>query len=153
LVATDSRPRLPGVLLARLLALPLIGSLAARIARAPNRSPLVRKFLTPFHARLLRRSGGRLQRSWLLAAGQPVLSLTTTGRRTGQARSTVVTCFTDHDQLAVAGMNLGVARTPAWALNLEADPRAVIELRGPDDRRHRTARHSPRGHTPLAALG
>lgn len=130
LIEADSRPRFAGVLLGWLIELPLIGPRVARAARAPNRIPFVRAWVTPFHAWLLRRTGGRLRRSWLFAAGQPVMSLTTIGRRSGQPRSTVVTCFTYGDQLAVAGMNLGVARNPSWALNLEANPEATIELGG-----------------------
>jgi deazaflavin-dependent oxidoreductase (nitroreductase family) len=108
----------------------VIGGWLARSARAPNRIPFVRRYFTPLHAGLLRRSGGRLRRSWLFAAGQPVLSLTTIGRRSGRPRSTVVACFTCGDDLAVAGMNLGVERNPNWALNLEANPAATIELGG-----------------------
>jgi deazaflavin-dependent oxidoreductase (nitroreductase family) len=130
LVEADSRPRRAGVLLAWLVDLPLVGPSAARLVRAPNRIPFVRRRVTPLHAWLLRRTGGRLRRSWLFAAGQPVLSLTTIGRRSGEPRSTAVTCFTDGDELALAGMNLGVARNPAWALNLEATPEATIELGG-----------------------
>jgi F420H(2)-dependent quinone reductase len=130
LVEADSRPRLPSVLLGRVVELPWIGRWAARVLRAPNSVPVVRLWITPFHAWLLRRTGGRLRRSWLFAAGQPVLSLTTIGRRSGKPRSTVVTCFTYDDKLGVAAMNLGIARNPAWALNLEANPKATIELRG-----------------------
>ena len=130
LIEADSRPRFAGVLLGWLVELPLIGPWVARATRAPNRLPFVRTGATPFHAWLLRRTGGRLRRSWLFAAGQPVLSLTTAGRRSGQPRSTVVTCFTYGDDLALAGVNLGVARNPSWALNLEANPDATIELRG-----------------------
>lgn len=130
LVASESRPRAPGVLLGRLMKLPWIGVRVAEATRAPNRMPVVRRWLTPSHARLLQRAGGRLRRSWLLAAGQPVMSLTTTGRRSGQPRSTVVTCFTHGDDLAVAAMNLGLEQHPSWALNLAADPHATIELRG-----------------------
>jgi deazaflavin-dependent oxidoreductase (nitroreductase family) len=130
LVEADSRPRLAGVLLGWLVGLPRIGTWVARAARAPNRIPFVRSMFTPFHAWLLRRTGGRLRRSWMFAAGQPVLSLTTIGRRSGRPRSTVVTCFTYGDYLAFAGMNLGVARNPSWALNLEANLEATIALRG-----------------------
>ena len=66
----------------------------------------------------------------MFAAGQPVMALTTLGRRSGRPRTTVVTCFTYGDDLACAGMNLGVAQNPAWALNLEANAEATIELRG-----------------------
>jgi deazaflavin-dependent oxidoreductase (nitroreductase family) len=66
----------------------------------------------------------------VFAAGQPVLSLTTTGRRTGRPRTTAVACFRDGDDLVLAGMNLGMSKDPNWAFNLEATPKAVIELRG-----------------------
>lgn len=94
------------------------------------RARLAVTLLTRAHALLLQLSGGRLKRSWLFAAGQPVLSLTTTGRKTGIARTTAVACFVWDEDLVIAGMNLGVERVPAWALNLAADPIATIELEG-----------------------
>jgi deazaflavin-dependent oxidoreductase (nitroreductase family) len=86
--------------------------------------------VTRFHAWLLRRTGGRLRRSWLFAAGQPVLALTTIGRRSGRPRSTAVVGFAAGEDLALAAMNLGLERHPSWALNLEANPHATIEVRG-----------------------
>jgi deazaflavin-dependent oxidoreductase (nitroreductase family) len=129
-VETESRPRRFGALLAWLVGLPVVGDWLARATRAPILIRPLSTRLTRFHAWLLRRTGGRLRRSWLLAAGQPVLSLTTVGRRSGQLRSTAVACFTYGDDLAVAGMNLGVARHPAWALNLEANPEATVGVGG-----------------------
>jgi deazaflavin-dependent oxidoreductase (nitroreductase family) len=129
LVEDDSRRRWFGVLLGRLLELPFIGPLLVRLGRLPNTLPTTSR-VTRLHAWLLRGSRGRLRRSWVFAAGQPVLSLTTTGRKSGLPRSTAVACFVDGSDLVVAGMNLGVARDPAWALNLEARPEATIELRG-----------------------
>ena len=82
------------------------------------------------HAALLRRSGGRLRRSRLLAGGQPVLALTTIGRRSGEARETVVAYVRHGDGYASAALNLGSDRDPAWALNVRADPRAWIEVAG-----------------------
>ena len=71
-----------------------------------------------------------MRRSWLFAAGQPVLSLTTTGRRSGQERSTAVSCFVDGDDMVLAAMNLGRSTQPAWVHNLRANPAATIELGG-----------------------
>lgn len=130
LIAGDSRRRGAGVLLGRAMDLRVIGSALARLARAPSRARPAATGVGRIHARMLRRSDGRVRRSWLFAAGQPVLSLTTVGRRSGQPRTTAVACFRDGDDLALAGMNLGSERTPAWALNLEADPQATIVLGG-----------------------
>ena len=102
----------------------------ARLGRLPNQIPFISSRVTRFHAWLLRRSGGQLRRSWAFAAGQPVLSLTTVGRKSGQKRSTAVACFVDEDDLVLAGMNLGRAQNPAWALNLAANPEAEITLGG-----------------------
>jgi deazaflavin-dependent oxidoreductase (nitroreductase family) len=56
--------------------------------------------------------------------------LSTVGRKSGLPRSTAVACFTDGEDLVVAGMNLGVDRHPSWALNLEANPEATIDFAG-----------------------
>jgi deazaflavin-dependent oxidoreductase (nitroreductase family) len=124
LVRRDSRRRGVGALAGRLAERPRL----ARLLGAPN--PKVATAVGRVHARLLRASGGRLRRSWLFAAGQPVAALTTVGRRTGQPRTTPVACFVDGDDLAVAAMNLGAPRDPAWALNLTAEPRAQLTVAG-----------------------
>jgi F420H(2)-dependent quinone reductase len=124
-----SRRRRVGVVLGWLVDLPVVGHWLAWLARLPNQLPGSSR-LTRLHALLLRISGGRLRRSWLFAAGQPVLSLTTTGRRTGKKRSTAVACFASDGELVVAGMNLGLGHDPAWALNLEANPDATIDIDG-----------------------
>jgi deazaflavin-dependent oxidoreductase (nitroreductase family) len=129
LVGTDSRRRRFGTVAGRLVDLPVIGPWLARAARAPNRLRFSSR-VTRLHARLLRLARGRLRRSWLFAAGQPVLALTTVGRRSGLARSTAVACFSHGEDLVVAGMNLGLPRDPAWVLNLEANPEATIDIGG-----------------------
>jgi deazaflavin-dependent oxidoreductase (nitroreductase family) len=65
-----------------------------------------------------------------LPPDNPVLALTTVGRRSGLGRSTAVACFSHGEDLVVAGMNLGLPRDPAWVLNLEANPEATIDIRG-----------------------
>jgi len=82
------------------------------------------------HAGLLRLSRGRIRRSRLLAGGQPVLALTTTGRRSGNPRTTVVAYVRHGGAYAVGALNLGSDRDPAWCLNLRADPRGWVEVDG-----------------------
>jgi deazaflavin-dependent oxidoreductase (nitroreductase family) len=61
-------------------------------------------------------------------AGMPVLLLTTTGRRSGKARTTPLTFFRDGPDLVVIGSNGGADRPPDWSLNLEQTPRAVVQI-------------------------
>jgi deazaflavin-dependent oxidoreductase (nitroreductase family) len=74
-------------------------------------------------------SGGRTSAPALLA-GLPVLELTTTGRRSGLRRTTHLIAVPYGDTLALLATNFGGPTTPAWALNLEADPRATVTHRG-----------------------
>lgn len=63
-------------------------------------------------------------------AGLPALVLTSTGRRTGRPRDTHLIAIPIGDTLALLGTNFGQPSTPAWVLNLEADPRATVTYRG-----------------------
>jgi deazaflavin-dependent oxidoreductase (nitroreductase family) len=56
----------------------------------------------------------------------PVLVLTTTGRKSGQQRSTPVGYLKHGDAFAVLASNAGNDRSPAWWLNLRADPSAEV---------------------------
>lgn len=59
----------------------------------------------------------------------PLCFLTTTGRTSGQPR-TVPLVYVDvgGDVVAVAASNYGQKQPPAWSLNLDADPRATLEI-------------------------
>jgi deazaflavin-dependent oxidoreductase (nitroreductase family) len=81
---------------------------------------------TRAHAALIRLSGGRIRRSFLFTGGMPVLVLTTTGRKSGQRRSTPVGYLKHGDAFAVLASNAGNDRSPAWWLNLQADPGAEV---------------------------
>jgi len=72
-----------------------------------------------------RATGGRLLGS---LDGAPLLLLTTTGRRSGQRRTAPVVYLADGERMVVIGSNAGNAHAPAWALNLEADPEAEVEV-------------------------
>jgi len=60
----------------------------------------------------------------------PVLLLTTTGRRSGEKRTAPVVYISDGDRLIVIGSNAGNQRTPAWSLNLQANPDAEVDIYG-----------------------
>lgn len=62
--------------------------------------------------------------------GLAVLDLTTTGRKSGQRRTSHLIATPHGDTLALLGTNFGQESTPAWALNLEADPHATVSYRG-----------------------
>jgi deazaflavin-dependent oxidoreductase (nitroreductase family) len=72
----------------------------------------------------------RLSRGRLLSklAGMPVLLLTTTGRRSGRARTTPLTFFRDGRDLVVVASNGGADRAPDWSVNLQQDPHAVVQI-------------------------
>jgi deazaflavin-dependent oxidoreductase (nitroreductase family) len=78
---------------------------------------------------VVRLSRGRTSAPEVLA-GLPVLELTTTGRRSGQRRTTHLIAVPYADTLALLGTNFGQPSTPAWVLNLEADPRASVSHHG-----------------------
>lgn len=61
----------------------------------------------------------------------PLCFLTTTGRRS-EERRTVPLFFarTDQGSPAIVATNFGQQNHPAWALNLEADPEASLEIDG-----------------------
>lgn len=94
-----------------------------------NRKTVTRlmKAVTAGHVALFRASRGRLGST---VVGMPVLLLTTTGRRTGRPRVTPLTYIEDGERLVVAGSNGGNPWFPAWYLNLRANPRAQVRLRG-----------------------
>ena len=76
-----------------------------------------------------RLSRGRTSAPALLA-GLAVIDVTTVGRKSGQPRTAHLISVPVGDTLALLGTNFGQPRTPAWVLNLEADPHATVSYRG-----------------------
>jgi deazaflavin-dependent oxidoreductase (nitroreductase family) len=107
-----------------------VGVALARLVRLLTRPrPLVTRF-SRLQAWILRASRGRIRRSLIFGGGQPVLSLTTTGRRSGRSRSTMVAYMRVGADYVVTAANLGNERDPAWFLNLTSEPRARIVVEG-----------------------
>jgi deazaflavin-dependent oxidoreductase (nitroreductase family) len=64
------------------------------------------------------------------APTMPMLTLTTTGRHSGRARSVHLACLEhEGDQLVVASA-MGQQKHPAWRYNIEANPRVEVQMRG-----------------------
>lgn len=60
-------------------------------------------------------------------ASRPLLLLTTTGAKTGIARTTPMMFIRDGDRLLVIASNVGAERDPDWYRNLVAHPDVTIE--------------------------
>ena len=55
------------------------------------------------------------------------ITLTTTGRKTGDARTASLYAFDDNDRVVIVGSRGGAARDPNWAINLRAHPDASVK--------------------------
>jgi deazaflavin-dependent oxidoreductase (nitroreductase family) len=85
------------------------------------------------HRLFVRASGGRgLWRPRRDKWG--ALRLTITGRRSGEPRSVIVGYYEDGPNLVTMAMNGWGEAEPAWWLNLQAHPEAVVQLPGGERR-------------------
>jgi deazaflavin-dependent oxidoreductase (nitroreductase family) len=57
-----------------------------------------------------------------------LLLLTTTGRRSGEPRTTPMMFHRDGGPVLVIASNIGAPRHPDWYLNLVADPEVTVEV-------------------------
>ncbi len=91
-------------------------------------SDLVLKTMNNAHRLLVKVTGGRLGYD---AGGMPVLELTTTGRKSGQSRSVMLTSpLSENGRLVVVASRGGDDVHPAWFLNLRADPKVEVSVKG-----------------------
>lgn len=89
------------------------------------------------HRIVNRLTGGRALWTTASKRGWGALRLTTTGRRSGRERTVIVGYLEDGADLVVLAMNGWDEGHPAWWLNLEARPDAVVRLKGQPERRVR----------------
>ena len=82
---------------------------------------LVGKLNAPLYRVTGGRVGGKLGKA-------PILLLTTTGRKSGEPRTAPVLYLADGDRFVVINTNAGNTKTPAWSLNLRANPEAEVEV-------------------------
>jgi deazaflavin-dependent oxidoreductase (nitroreductase family) len=91
---------------------------------AAKKSPVVELFWS-LHRRIYKWSAGRIGGQLL---GLPVLLLTTTGRKTGQPRTTALTFLPKGESHVVIASYLGEPRHPSWYLNLASSPKVEVQI-------------------------
>lgn len=82
--------------------------------------------ISRFNAWVYRFSGGRLLGRFSPSA--PVCLLTTTGRRSGRARTVPLLYLRDGDDYIVVASQGGAPQHPGWFLNLQARPEGDVQL-------------------------
>jgi deazaflavin-dependent oxidoreductase (nitroreductase family) len=102
------------------------GRMVRRLGHTRWFAALGRRFGSRLDTRLYAATGGRLTTMGRDTA--PVILLTTTGHRTGRARTTPVIFIRDGESFIVSSEDFGQARPAAWPLNLAAEPRATVQL-------------------------
>ena len=88
--------------------------------------PLTDTLFNEEHVQRYRETDGTVGYIWNDAT---VLLLTTTGRKTGQSRTTPLIFAKDGDDYLVVASVGGMPKHPAWYLNLQADPDAEIQVK------------------------
>lgn len=90
----------------------------------------IAKVVTTGHEAVFKGSGGRLLNR---VAGMPVLVLTTTGRRSGRQRTTMLTApIVEDGRIVLVASYGGDSRHPTWFLNLRDHPDVRVLMDGAD---------------------
>ena len=90
-----------------------------------NLKDVLARAITTVHTEVYRRTGGKLGAK----AGSTTMGLlTTTGRRSGQPRTTPLNVMADGDRWLLVASYGGDDRDPQWFRNLQANPEATIQL-------------------------
>ncbi len=108
--------------------------------------PRIMRWMSHANTWLYQKSGGRVGGRFL--RGAPVCLLTTTGRKSGEPRTTPLLYLKHGDQVVVVASQGGMPKHPQWYLNLQATPECEVQIRKATLRlRARTA--SPEERTAL----
>ena len=77
------------------------------------------------HRNLIRLTGGKVGGTF---RDEPMILLTTTGRKTGKARTHPLCALPQGDGWLVVGSNGGNDWHPGWYVNLQANPNANVRI-------------------------
>jgi deazaflavin-dependent oxidoreductase (nitroreductase family) len=108
---------------------------ALKIAKDPATKPKIKTglkdgaawFGNRAHPAVIRLSRGKLGTK---VGAAPVLLLTTTGRKSGKARTVPLCYLAEGDDLVIVASYGGDDRAPQWFGNLQADPAVTVEIDG-----------------------
>jgi deazaflavin-dependent oxidoreductase (nitroreductase family) len=100
--------------------------LVERLGTTRAFSALASRVLPPIDARCK----GRRRALTSLGTGFPLCYLTTTGRRSGEPRTVPLLHVADGERVVLFASNWGKRSHPAWALNLDEHPDALVEVAG-----------------------
>ncbi|MDD3948866.1 MAG: nitroreductase family deazaflavin-dependent oxidoreductase [Anaerolineaceae bacterium] len=103
-----------------------------KLVATPAGSKTISGFWHRLDRAFLRLSKGRTSLTEIFA-GLPMILLTSTGARSGLARTLPVACYRDPEKpeiIAVAAANWGREKMPSWYYNLRATPRASVLVDG-----------------------
>ncbi len=104
----------------------LYASAVRELGRHRSASWVLSRMLPPIDSLFVRRRRSLTS----LGTGFPLCYLTTTGRRTGEARTVPLLHVEDGERIVLVASNWGGRRHPGWALNLDACPEARVTIDG-----------------------
>lgn len=87
---------------------------------------LALKYFSRAHVAVYQRTNGKLGARLLWF---PAALLTTTGRKSGQSRTTATLCLRDGERVVLPASFGGRDGNPAWYLNLKANPAVQVQVR------------------------
>lgn len=102
--------------------------------------PKVMRVMSRAHVRAYRATGGRVGGRWRIGSawrrGVPICLLTTTGRKSGQDRTTPLLYLRDGPRVVLVASQGGLPKHPAWYHNITANPEVTVRI-GKEARRLR----------------
>ena len=106
----------------------MFARLVNRLSATRFGSWLVKHLASRVDPVLFKATGGRFTMTGVPTL--PMLTLTTTGRKSGQPRDTQLAYHADDGDFLVVASAMGQERHPDWSYNLQAKPDAEVQLRG-----------------------
>ena len=89
---------------------------------------LIKHVASPLDPYIFKATNGRL--TSMGPPAMPMLTLTTTGRRSGKPRSVHLACVEQQGDYLVVASAMGQQRHPAWHYNIEANPEVEVQISG-----------------------